>query len=112
MLEQQINAKGNKVIITPKGLASARTVRALVASSLLTLQSDTTFLRVYAISKDVYLKWATTDTDYCKATNFDEVIPAGQYIDLSVPTQTDGGKFSRVMFVGRESGSTVIVIEK
>jgi len=112
MLEQPIYSKDNKVIITPVGLALARNVQALGDSYLINLQSATTFVRVYAISKDVYLKWATSDENYCTAGNFDEVVIAGQYVDFGVPTQTDGKLFSRMTFVGRESGATVIVIEK
>lgn len=113
MLETPIDSIGHLMPnSTPQGLALARTVQAIGASFLINLQSATSFVRVYAISKDVYLKWATSDEDYCKAGNFDEVIPAGQYIDFGVPYQTDGVRFSRMTFVGRESGSTVIVIEK
>ena len=87
-------------------------MQALTSSFLVTLQSTTAYLRVYAISKDVYLKWAATGEDYCKATNFDEIIPAGQYIDFGVPYKTDGVRFSLVQFVGREAGATVVVLEK
>ncbi len=112
MNELPIDSLGHIMQITPKGLALARTVQALGDSFLLTLSSTTTLIRVYAISKDAYLKWATTDEDYCTAGNFDEVIPAGQYVDFGVPYQIDGKKFSRVTFVGREAGSTIVVTEK
>ena len=97
---------------TLTGVAKSRTIKALGSSYLVTLQDDTKYLRVYAISKDVFMKWASDGEDYCKATNFDEVIPAGQYIDFAVPNKTDGTKYSLVQFVGREADSTVIVIEK
>jgi len=93
-------------------VAKARTVQALTSSFLVTLQTTTKFIRVYAISKDIYLKWASNGEDYCKATNFDEIIPASQYIDFAVPRKTDGTQYSLVQFVGREAGSTVVVIEK
>jgi hypothetical protein len=110
MIELPIDTYKNQ--ITPQGLTLNRTVQALGDSFLLTLQANTTFIRVYAISKDIYLKWATADEDYCTAGNFDEVIPASQYVDFSIPTQTNGKKFTRITFVGREAGSTLIVIEK
>jgi len=110
--ELPIDRFGAKMQITPQGVALARTVQALGQSFLINLQSGTSFVRVYAITKDVYFKWANSDEDYCKADNFDEVIPAGNYIDFGVPYQTDGVRFSRMTFVGRESGATVIVIEK
>jgi len=103
---------GSNVQITLKGTALARTVQALGSSFLINLNSATKFVRVYAISKDAYMKWAESDTDYCKADNFDEFIPAGQYIDFAVPVQEDGVHFSRLTFVGRESGSTIVVVEK
>ena len=97
---------------TLKGVAKARTVQALTSSFLVTLGSDTKFLRVYAIAQDIFLKWAEDGEDYCKATNFDEVIIAGDYIDLAVPNKENGTKYFLVQFVGRVAGSTLIVIEK
>jgi len=113
MIELPIDTYGHILQnVTPAGVALARHVQAIGDSYLINLESRTTFVRVYAISKDVYFKWATSDEDYCKANNFDEVVVAGQYIDFGVPYQTNGVKFSRMTFVGREAGSTVIVIEK
>ena len=110
---QPVDDLGNQLEgFTLRGVAKARTVQALGASFLVTLQSTTAFIRVYAISKDIYLKWASNGEDYCKATNFDEVIIAGQYLDFAVPYKTDGTQYSLVQFVGREAGATVVVIEK
>lgn len=103
---------GHPVQLTPTGTAKVRTVKALTTSFYIALNSTTTVLRVYAIAKDVYLHWATGGEDYCTAQNFDEVIPAGQYIDLAIPNKTNGAKYAAIQVVGRESGSTVIVIEK
>ena len=98
--------------ITPRGLALARTVKALTSSFLIVFTGSTTVLRVSAIAKDVYLKWATNDEDSCKATNFDEMIIAGTYVDLYVPLKADGTNYSRAHFIGREAGATVVVVEK
>lgn len=103
---------GHSVQLTPTGTAKARTVQALTSSHYLVLNTSTTLLRVYAIAKDVYLHWATSGEDYCTAANLDEVIPAGQYIDLAIPNKTNGAKYTAIQLVGREAGSTVIVIEK
>jgi len=112
-VETPIDSRGEKVYNTElKGESLARYVRALTSSSLITLGSSTTFVKIYAIAQDVYLKWAETDTDYCKATNFDEVIIAGTQRVFPVPLQVDGELYSRMMFVGRVAGSTVVVIEK
>lgn len=112
--EINIDTYGHKLHnVTPKGVALARNVLTPDASQNIALNSDTTYLRVYAIAKDVYLKWALNDQDYCKADNFDEVIPAGQVIDFGIPVlATTGQLYDNVQFVGRESGATVVVIEK
>lgn len=91
--------------LTPDVVALARTVNASIsASAEITLNPATSYIRVYAIAKDVYLKWGTADVT---ASNFDEVIPAGQVIDLLVP---DGQ--TAINVIEREAGATVIVIEK
>lgn len=103
--------------LTPVATALARTVTTPDSSELVTLNDDTRFIRVYAIAKDVYLKWASDEEDYCTAENFDEVIPAGQYMDFGVPIRqglasNNGIAYDYCMVLGRESGSTAIVIEK
>ena len=74
------------------------------ASTEITLNAATTFIQVYAIAKDVYLKWGT---DNVTAANFDEVIPAGQYLYFVVPNGQ-----TAVNLIEREAGATIIVIEK
>ena len=96
--------------MTPVGVALARTLDASIDSdTAITLNTSTTWIRVYAIAKDVYLKWGV---DPCAVGTFDEVIIAGSYLDLEVPFQVDGTLFTDIHVVGRESGATVIVIEK
>jgi len=93
------------VVSTPDVVALERTVDAtLSASSEITLNTATTYIRVYAITKDVYLKWGTAD---CTAANFDEVIPAGQVFDFLVPNGQ-----TAINLIEREASATVIVIEK
>ena len=65
---------------------------------------QTTVLQVYAITKDVYLKWGTSDVT---AANFDEVIIAGTQVTFLVPNGQ-----TAVNLIERESSATVIVIEK
>lgn len=96
---------GNDRRLTPHVTALARTVSSSISSSTtLTLQSATTILRVYAIDKDVYIKWGATAVD---ATNFDEVIPANQIVDLYVP-----GSVTELRMIERSATATVIIIEK
>ena len=103
--------------LTPVATALARSVSTVNSSTLITFNDDTRFIRVYAVAKDVYLKWATDSEDYCTAENFDEVIPAGQYIDFGLPLRqgldtNNGVAYDFIHLLGRESGATAIVIEK
>jgi len=92
-------------VITPDVVALARTIdSSLSASSEIELNKQTTMLRVYAITKDVYLKWGADDVT---AANFDEVIPAGQVFDFKVPN----GK-TAINLIERAASATAIVIEK
>lgn len=91
--------------LTPSVAALARTLDATIsASTEIVLNTATTYLEVYAIAKDVYLKWGADDVT---ASNFDEVIPAGQIREFIVP---DGS--TAINLIEREAGATVIVIEK
>jgi len=93
------------VQLAPSKVALARTVDASIsASTEITLNANTTFIRVYAIAQDIYLKWGVADVT---ASNFDEVIPAGQIVDLVVPADT-----TALNLIERVSGATAIVIEK
>ena len=110
MIELPTDKYGNPMQITPSGVALARTLDASIDSDTpITLNTNTTWIRVYAIAKDVYLKWGV---DPCAVGTFDEVIIAGQYLDLAVPLQSNGTIFTDIHVIGREAGATVIVIEK
>ena len=96
---------GQGMQITPRGVALTRTVNASISSSTeITLHENTTFLRCYAVSQDVYLRWGIEN---CNASTFDEVIPAGQIVDLAVPDD-----FTAFNVIERVAGATLIVIEK
>ena len=95
------DASAQVMQITPAVVALARTVDASISS--------TNLLRVYAITQDVYLKWGTDDVT---ASNFDEVIPAGQMVDLAVPRQSSGLLYTAVNLIERTASATAIVIEK
>ncbi len=93
------------VVTTPDVVALEQTVdSSLSTSSEIELNAATTMLRVYAITKDVYLKWGTNDAT---AANFDEVIPAAQVLDFKVPNGQ-----TAINLIEREASATVIVIEK
>lgn len=96
-----------------KGISRSRGVYASInASTYIQLQSETRFIQVYAISKDVYLRWAEDGEDYVTAENFDEVIPAGQVMTFAVADKNDSTPFDAIQIIGRESGATAILIEK
>lgn len=96
--------------LAPARVALARTVDATIsATTEINLNDSTSFIRVYAITQDVYLKWGTDDVT---ASNFDEVVPAGQIVDLVVPNQTDGTRYDAINLIERTATATVIVIEK
>ena len=91
--------------ITPDVIALERTVDSSLSSSKeITLNNATSIIRVYAITQDVYLKWGTENVT---ASNFDEVIPAGQICDFLVPEM-----ITALNLIERVQGATVIVIEK
>lgn len=91
--------------LAPDVPALARTIDATISTSTeITLNGATSFLRIYAIAQDVYLKYGTADVS---ASNFDEVIPAGQVVDLLKPEGT-----TAINLIERVAGATVIVIEK
>lgn len=103
---------GKVLQLAPAGAALARTVDATIsASTEITLNAATTFIRVYAMDKDVYLKWGTADVT---ASNFDEVIPANQIVDLVVPAETaaTGVLYTAINLIERAATAGVIVIEK
>lgn len=107
------DSRNEAMQLSPAKVALARTVDATISSSTeITLNTATTIIRVYAIAKDVYLKWGTDDVT---ASNFDEVIPAGQICDFMVPKQQSVNAnplYTAVNLIEREAGATVIVIEK
>jgi len=108
-----IDAYGEEVYTAEiKGVALARSVDVMGPSLLITLHADTKFVILYAVAQDVYLKWANTDTDWCNALNFDEVIIAGTRRVFAIPDMANGAPFTRIMLIGRVGGATAITIQK
>ena len=96
--------------ITPKGVALARSVQSSLSASVeITLNTKTKFIRLYALSQDVYLRWGIEN---CNALTFDEVIPVGQVLDLGVPVDEEGTKFTAFNVIERTTSATLIIIEK
>lgn len=97
--------------ITPDRVALARTVNGSLASTVeITLQGGTDYIRCYATGQDVYLKWGTADAT---SSNFDEVLPVNQLVDLKVPiNQTTDAKFTAFNIIERAASANIVVIEK
>lgn len=97
--------------LTPSAIALARTVSSSISSSTtVTFNAATAFLRVYAVSQDVYLKWGATAVT---SSNFDEVIPSNQIVDLFIPVDvTTGLLFTTMRIIERSATATIIIIEK
>ena len=109
-IELPVDRYGKIVQMTPTGITLARTVSASLSSSVeITLDTSTTWIRVYAATKDVYLKWGI---DNCAESNFDEVIPTAQIVDFEVPNQTDGTRYTALNLIERSASASVVVIEK
>ena len=110
MNELPVDNNGFLMQMTPKGTALARYVNGTLSASVeITLNTSTTFVRLYAISQDVYLRWGIED---CNASNFDEIIPAGQVVDLAIPDQSDGTIYTAFNVIERVASSTIIIVEK
>lgn len=103
-------ANGSDMQLTPAKTALAVTVDPTVSSSTeITLNAATTIIRCYATTQDVYLKWGTSDVT---ASNFDEVLPAGQIVDFVVPLDSNGVKYTAINLIERTATAAVVVIEK
>lgn len=100
-----ITGSNQAVQLAPSKAALAVTVDATIsASTEITLNANTSFIRVYAKTNDVYMKWGTTDVT---ASNFDEIIPANQLCDFFVPKD-----ITAVNFIEESASAKLTVIEK
>ena len=110
MISMPIDANSRVMQLTPSCVALAQTVDATIsASTEITFNTSSTFLRVYAISQDIYMKWGTADVT---SSNFDEIIPSGQIVDFVIPRQTTGILYTAANFIERAASATLVVIEK
>ena len=96
--------EGKPAYFSSKPSLAITTDATISASTEITLNGATSNIKVYAITKDVYLKWGTTDVS---ASNFDEVIPAGSVLNVGVPTGQ-----TAINLIEREASATAIVIER
>lgn len=97
--------------LTPAVIAKAVTVSSSIGTSFqITFGTSSTILRCYANSQDVYLKWGTATVT---SSNFDEVIPAGQIVDLVIPKQLPTNfTYAACNVIQVAATATITVIEK
>lgn len=99
--------------LAPTGAALAVTVDATISTATqIDLQTSTTFLRVYAKTKDVVLRWGTTAAAAATTTAFDEVIPAGQIVDIVRASDSNGDMYASCNVIELEASASIVVIEK
>lgn len=104
-IQVPVDDANHPVQLTPSTIALARTVSGTIsAAQTITLNTATTYLRVYSADKDTYLKWGATTVT---SSNFDEIIPANQIVDLYVPVGTPS-----LNVIERAATATVVIIEK
>lgn len=99
------NEYGQAIGLPPARPALSRFVSGTIsASTEITLNVATTFIRAHAITQSVYLKYGTTPVT---ASNFDEFIPAGSIVDLAVPEGV-----TAITVIQRFATATIVIIEK
>lgn len=96
--------------LMPASAAIAVTVDATIsASTEITLNTATTLIRIYALDKDIYMKWGTADVT---ASNWDHIIPANQICDFFVPrVTTTGVLYTAVNFIERAATAGLFLSE-
>ncbi len=101
-------------LVVSRGTSIARgIITGLDVSREVTLNDDTIIVSVYAISKDVYLRWGGGVDLASGKELFDEIVVAGDTPrEFSVPLQINGQLHDTVSFLQREASATVIVVEK
>lgn len=103
---------GNRIAaqLTPSVVALSQAVSSSISSSsTIAVTAGATFIRIYAISQDIYLKWGSTAVT---SSNFDEVIPAGQICDFFIPVDSTGATYTTMRVIERTATATIIWIQK
>lgn len=96
----------------PMATALASTVKTLAAPYNHTLNDNTRLITVYAISKDVFVKWANDSEEQAAHDDFDEIVIAGTEKIIAVPEKVSGQMFDYVSVAGREAGASAVIVEK
>lgn len=105
-----IDTYGQAKNLTPSKVALSQTVSSSISTSTtVAITSGATFLRIYAIDKDIYFKWGSTAVT---SSNFDEVIPANQIVDLYIPIESGTTLYTTARVIERSATATIVVIQK
>lgn len=104
------DGNGQVIQLAPSGVALQQTVNSTLSSAqTITFNASSVFLRCYATSQDVYLKWGTTAVT---SSNFDDIIPAGQIVDFFIPLQSTGVRYTACTLIERSASASIVAIER
>lgn len=105
------DANNSTMLLSPSSATLAQGVNASISSSAtLAITAGATILRIYAVDKDIFLKWGSTTVS---SSNFDEVIPANQICDLVIPIETQPSTlYTTCRVIERAATATMIYTQK
>lgn len=106
---KQLPRDSNNIVLdsvpsAPLGAAIAVTYNAIISSStLLTLNTATTYIEITAIDKGIFMKWGAT----ASSTSFDEFIGANTTRAYGIPTGE-----TTLQFIQESATAKLVAIEK
>jgi len=95
-----------------RGLALASVIQDIAKATNIDINELATLIQITAVTKDMFLKWSASRTDFAKGDDYDEYITAGQTVELAVPLKADGNFHEYLSVAGVASGGKVAVVEK
>lgn len=98
-------------MLSPAKTALSQGVNSSISSSTtLAITAGATILRIYAVDKDILLKWGSTAVT---TSNFDEVVPANQICDFVIPVETlPDVLYTTCRVIERSATATMIYTQK
>ncbi len=105
------DANNATIALSPSVVALSQGVNASISSSsTLAITDGATILRIYAVDKDIFLKWGSTAVT---SSNFDEVIPANQICDFVIPIEVQPSTlYTTCRVIERSATATMIYTQK
>lgn len=79
-------------------------------STQIDVTAGATFIRFFATGADVWLKWGTTAVTN---SNFDEILPQSQIIDVKIPVNaTTNTLYTACTVIQRAATAAIVAIQK